>query len=1774
MEDEYTGVTPVSSPQVGTPRQATMVSWHERAPSTDRKRMARSTAHPATELNNLDEVLSRVHQGQGGKRPRLAGPLSHGQAHGGAIADRNSLSHQSSEHNQENNNTLLRQWMYEESDRAPQDSSENIAVNLGPRLDALGGERAAQGDTDPRIDSLLDQLTHNLAKRPLVRALLASNHLVNYYPAFHLALRCSPAQRNSNSISNSKINNSSNSSNSSINNSNSNSGVLPNHNNFSLYNNNNNKKNNINSTSNSGVLPNRNNFILRNNNSNNNKNHSNSNNNKNNNSNNHSNIGVLPNRNNISLCNISNLRFIGKRCNWFTASMPSSSQSQTTPVTTATRAASMPIGNPCANLPAAENMQAEAEATAISAPLHIDTGLQEERQHALQAADDLEESLMWAALEAAEANTSISEVMPSSAPNAASELPLKPTSSSAPRATYDSEPMQVDHEGGRAAELASSAHVNAAPSGNVFAPTLATIPAPTTHASAQMSSSLDDDIFLAAMEQFEEGGKKASGNETKKMSSDSLEKNPRILPPFSGSANFEFSVFTRAKVIKFLRYPTFGADDVAELEVEIRPSGETARVVLLDEWADEDTLPRKNDYVNVVWSHGKPNSFSESIVVSRDRNFLVVNPDFLVSPTSIMDSSECVRRAMLKQEMSLSESNPSLVLGHLKHELVERILLPYCEQNGEQNLLDDEKTLEAIMKEILASPQAKEELFAVDMSATEAMGELEGVITALKDFSLHHMPTLAQPKTPLETRGAQRTTNNNNNNNNSNYQDRRPDATGGKTKIHLGPGQGEGYVEIEEILLSEDKVYSCMWGIVGTPDLVARIKVHRKEEDTPETFEAVLELKTGAVRQRYLHQVLLYSLLMEDRYRERKLFGSGTGSLSGAGLLMYITRGDKKGFNKLPGKEKAFLQGVAREHSHVATVVQNRNRFAVPATPHYLRSLNGAALQSQQKNGGEQSVGTLEDIEDMKMPRVLGYRNQSSLCTRCFEKVGCMTVHRALEKGTADSSGIGPDEYNAIVGHLSDSHIEFYRRWMKLIDVEAKESSGRLRELWTMTGNARENRGKCIASLKLVSSEPQDSTFASRSFRCSFQRHPLVTSEGNTSPKTHPSILQSNLSLGERVVISLEGRHIGLCDGIVHDMTRDTLTLELANPVPLPENVRLEDLYWRVDQQGFQGGWVKNVKSSLTQFMKVSSSGAQVPPSSGEMSPRVDRHRELIIDHVEPRFLDDDQGGVFRARGPIPSEVWSGNTRLDALHKMLATPGAPATLAFSGPNGAVTTDSNSEAAKLETFFNSKMNDQQKKAIRYVLAADDYVCIQGLPGTGKSTTISFVVRALVQLKASVLVCSYTNNAVDSLLLKIKESVDVYRVGRKNKVRPDLHKCLISRQSLEDLHKLKTKPGLVVGVTCLSAKSAFVRKCKFDYVIVDEAGQAITPQLIGPISRAKRFILIGDDKQLPPLVKSTHAKALGMGETLLKELGEAHEKSRVFLSKQYRMNREIMDLANDLVYAPREPGDERKICSATALEAGSEDVALGSMDLPNFAERERVLWRAGASQEDQWLLHSVDPSAKLLFLNTDKITNAFDTRVAMHSTVNNTQDLAGGTGLVSQPDVGSDKVQTEHYGRLQNRSEAKIVSLLVNGMITCGAEESDIGIITPYRSQVQALRKELPGRDGVEVATIDTYQGRDKECIIISMVRSNVQKDVGGLLHDVARINVAITRAKKKLIVIGSASTLRASKVCAKMIGHIRAKGFSKDLPTTACEGFDLLHRERVQNIEDMENGRRA
>ncbi len=456
-----------------------------------------------------------------------------------------------------------------------------------------------------------------------------------------------------------------------------------------------------------------------------------------------------------------------------------------------------------------------------------------------------------------------------------------------------------------------------------------------------------------------------------------------------------------------------------------------------------------------------------------------------------------------------------------------------------------------------------------------------------------------------------------------------------------------------------------------------------------------------------------------------------------------------------------------------------------------------------------------------------------------------------------------------------------------------------------------------------------------------------------------------------------------------------------------------------------------------------------------------------------------------------------------------------------------------------------LNAAQKISVKHALSASDAAIIHGPPGTGKTTTVTALITAAVVQKEKVLACAPSNLAVDNIAERLlANGLNIVRIGHPIRILESLHAVTLdalvekngdyqlakklrrdatglqadagrwkrakpekgekaamrreAREMLDEARKLESMAveqvlngAQVILSTLTGIDSAIFGQRQFDLCVIDEAGQATEPAAWIPLVRSNRVVLAGDHQQLPPTILSNEARRAGFGTSLQERMvqmdsGETSLLSKPFakrLDVQYRMHRDIMGFSSAEFYENTLLADRSVAEHLLSDLDGVEKTDLTSTPVT-------MIDTAGASYDEEW----------------DKGTRS-----------------------------------------RKNEQEAELAIQKAKALIEAGLPAADIAIITPYSAQVSLFRDRLAaeGLNDVDLGSVDGFQGREKEAVIISLVRSNPDGEIG-FLAEQRRMNVALTRARRKLIIIGDSATITADEFFGRMLSWVENVGGYKSV----------------------------
>ncbi|WP_296621729.1 IGHMBP2 family helicase [Marivirga sp.] len=486
----------------------------------------------------------------------------------------------------------------------------------------------------------------------------------------------------------------------------------------------------------------------------------------------------------------------------------------------------------------------------------------------------------------------------------------------------------------------------------------------------------------------------------------------------------------------------------------------------------------------------------------------------------------------------------------------------------------------------------------------------------------------------------------------------------------------------------------------------------------------------------------------------------------------------------------------------------------------------------------------------------------------------------------------------------------------------------------------------------------------------------------------------------------------------------------------------------------------------------------------------------------------------------------------------------------------------SEKSSLPTSKNNFLNAKQNQVIKNALASNDIFLIHGPPGTGKTTTLAHLIKSYFEEGKKVLVTAPSNTAVDNILEKL-QSLEIPSTRIGNPIRMDENLLNLSldvqlqdhpdyqqangiwnkiqvlkkeqedyapasgqnRRGLSDskiiqlasskkpyrgiqsakLRKMAKwiklqqtinknfeeaqmlqasaiesilEKSAVICTTNSSAGSDLLKDIIFDVVCIDEATQSTEPEALIPLVKGRKWVLAGDHKQLPPTVKAKDAGDLSI--SLFERFQDELPENRInILTIQYRMHQEIMRFSNENFYDNQ-------------LKAHPTVANHSLKDLPGFEP-----------------FPYINPAIEKVLQTSKPVTF-----------------------IACEEGTEAQLADSHSWFNLE---EIALTKEITDALLSSRLFPEDIGIISPYDQQVSRLKAALKDYH-VEIKSIDGFQGREKEVIIISLVRSNTEGNIG-FLRDYRRLNVALTRAKRKLIIIGNPSTLRSNPIYKSLIENI-------------------------------------
>ena len=458
--------------------------------------------------------------------------------------------------------------------------------------------------------------------------------------------------------------------------------------------------------------------------------------------------------------------------------------------------------------------------------------------------------------------------------------------------------------------------------------------------------------------------------------------------------------------------------------------------------------------------------------------------------------------------------------------------------------------------------------------------------------------------------------------------------------------------------------------------------------------------------------------------------------------------------------------------------------------------------------------------------------------------------------------------------------------------------------------------------------------------------------------------------------------------------------------------------------------------------------------------------------------------------------------------------------------------------KQTNFFNNSLNTEQKDAVIFCLDQRHLAIIHGPPGTGKTTTLIEVIRQFILVGKKILICAPSNVAIDNLLTKLVEKEEhIIRIGEPIRVQENMRKYTLEVASADKdinqrrarhrtLEATQKKEGIateelkiekmslnrqiktweiktytdkirnakavlstIMSASCAKGPLKYIPRDHFDIIMIDESSQSKEIEAWLIMQNINKLILAGDYKQLPPMIASRKAAKQGLEYTMMERLIDTHG------------NKAVKTLTTQYRM------------NTVIME-----------------------WVSGKTYENQLIAHSSIATQTLADMG--------------HVSKNETTKIP----LLLIDTAKSDMLEHQTNASTGNHGEVGIVKIHVTKLINAGVKQEEVAIITPYREQEKLIRQSLEARyPKIEVTTIDNFQGREKESVLISMVRSNYNNKIG-FMNDIRRLTVALTRAKRQLVIIGNSKMNSKDNYLKELMEYVQEKGTVR----TAEEFKEELH----------------
>ena len=1053
------------------------------------------------------------------------------------------------------------------------------------------------------------------------------------------------------------------------------------------------------------------------------------------------------------------------------------------------------------------------------------------------------------------------------------------------------------------------------------------------------------------------------------------------------------------------------------------------------------------------------------------KSFIVVNPEISVIPTYIKYAKNCVRYAFLKNTIrSVTDIDITLstIIGEIVHELFEEILSFIKRDDKNCNMIKfyeemfQHKGAEKILKKIISKEDFTFKASLIGVSENLIFEESKNFIVSIRKFFEQYVLNSEE----------------------LNY-------FGIKTLNN----QTQNGLKVINFISSEEKLISPVLGIQGNMDVYVEFQEGKKR------FKGALEIKTGEIKYNTIEndsvQILLYSLLLGQCHNDD----------ADKGLLIYLRGGlesrEKNSKNRYNNKfvvEIEFIPGI------LVGAITKRNELSHYLKEKFILDENNINYKKYLKK-----IST-HKILKLNVPKVLNEFNDNGIrntCDFCFkrQKAQCNALYHLNE---AES-----DKYN-------DEVKKYFNFFYNVLNNECYRNYEDIKK-YNLTFN---NIEYTLFSITGISECDYDSTKKSHSFEFVLKETKVIDYENEEEDMNNNYIKKNNFSYDKKnYIIFIENiKKYLLGFRIKSDENNKTIVLHIpkiyCSPWDEINNYKSENLNFdkliksylneiktnrklylkEADVQNdynyslYLGnllsfiGEPKNdkliaaleeIKTSINEIktkyknIGLDDKKTQKNQKKGKKNTNENENNDIYLNDRKKIQIELEKEEMNKKK---VKEQIEENNRIKELQSFLIGKKLTKPQFYGSKENILKLfdyyiKNNSSYIKEYDY----LNNQQKKAFIFANTADKYLLIQGFPGSGKTSFITYLIRGFIVRKLKCLFVAHTNVAVDNVCLKLKQkNINFIRIAPVNSelVHPEIKNYILDYHQFKTIQEYENHINntKVFATTSASIGHKIFQNIFFDFGIFDEVCQTFEPELLGPLILCDKFIFVGDPNQLKAPMKTVpiNEQIPTLFERLLKE----HKNALIKFIIQYRMNEQISELSSKCVYNGEMKCDSKNKNSKLKLDFNL---------LQKKNVKQNIIVNKNILKEDIFK-DILNPNKPVVFVEYNKL---FDEK----------------------------ELNNANY---VNKIEINLIKEILVLLKNLKFDLNEVGVITPFLKQERYMSKELVDIEFYNVYTIDKSQGSEKEIIIISFVKTSFNNSI---VNDLARINVAFTRAKKKLIIFG-------------------------------------------------------